>query len=593
MKFLFVPILIALLAGCNNATPLPLPNPIQTLPPAAPTEEARPLTGQPPVDAPVIAYNEIKEGVIDEPDAVDEWVFNAQAGDRVNVVLNGQFDSYLELYNPDGELVTSNDDSSSSLTAALFDVQLAKAGPYTIKVRGYDNDRGSYALALTGGHPTVGGGPLNSGESRSVMLSDQGYKWRYQGQQGTYLNIGIEGAGGVDSVLSLYGPNGDLLTSDDDSGGNLNPEIIDFALPTSGMYTVRAATIAGSGLVTLTLSASEQSSGGGPLAVGKGQLGALKPGREHRWTFTGKTGEIVNISLVSPEFDTFLELRSSQDAILAENDDGPDGTNALISSVALPTNDTYIVVVRSATGDTGGAYELTVKPVKVAPGGGPLTPDKPVQASLAPDQADSYTFSASAGTFVTLRVQSDQLDTYLELYNANEELLIGDDDSGGGLNAALLNFAIPADGEYRAVVKSARPESNQSGVYEILLTVAENVATAGRLESGQRETIELKAGQQDTWTFSAKEDDFVTIKMESDTLDTYLSLYDDRGELLYVNDDFFAKQAAVANFIVPKDGQYRVVARAYAPEEEGSYTISLEISDEEIPLNPSAPNANK
>jgi hypothetical protein len=74
--------------------------------------------------------------------------------------------------------------------------------------------------------------------------------------------------------------------------------------------------------------------------------------------------------------------------------------------------------------------------------------------------------------------------------------------------------------------------------------------------------------------------------MDSDTLDTYLSLYDSDGDLLYVNDDFFAKQAAIANFIVPETGEYRVVARAYSPEEAGSYRLSLQITAEELSLNP-------
>jgi hypothetical protein len=573
----------------GDTPPAELPNPRPTLPPPVqPTEPVKPLTDQLSADAPVINYNDIKEGVIDEPGAADEWVFNAQAGERVNVVLNSQFDSYLELYNPDGELIASNDDSGDNLTAALFDVALNKTGPYGIIVRGYDGSMGNYALALTGGHPTQGGGLLSNGESRNAVLSDQGYKWRYQGQQGAFFTIDVKGAPGIDSFLALYGPDGTLLVSDDDSGGNLNPEIIDVQLPVDGLYTVRAHTIGATGLITLTVNESAQSSGGGPLTMGKGQLGTLKAGREHRWTFAGEAGQIINVNMVSPEFDTFLELRNSQDVILAENDDGPNDTNALIGNFALPASDTYTVVARSLSNAEGGTYELTVKPVKVAPGGGPLTPDKPVQASLAPEQTDTYTFDAQADSFITVRVESAQLDTYLELFGPDDTLLVGDDDSGGGLNAALLDFPVPADGEYRVAVKSARPENNQGGVYDILLTVTDDIAAAGGLETGQSVTRELAAGQQDTWTFEATEDSFVTIKMESDTLDTYLSLYDESGELLYVNDDFFAKQAAIANFIVPETGVYRVIARAYSPEEEGSYTISLEITNEELPLTPTS-----
>jgi hypothetical protein len=70
-------------------------------------------------------------------------------------VLNSQFDNYLELFDPTGELIASNDDSGDNLNAALFDVLLNKTGQHVIKIRGYNGQTGPYAVALTGGHPTI------------------------------------------------------------------------------------------------------------------------------------------------------------------------------------------------------------------------------------------------------------------------------------------------------------------------------------------------------------------------------------------------------------------------------------------------------
>ncbi len=589
LSVLFAALLMAVMA-CNTATPTPrpaLPNPIPPQPTAPTAEAVKPLEGQPPpIDAPAIAYGEIKEGELTEPGTIDEWVFDASVGERVSIVLNSGFDSYLELLNAGGELVASNDDSGNSLAAALLDIQLNQTGPYIIRVRGHDDQTGSYALALTGGHPTVGGGLLGDQETRNVMLSEQGFKWRYNGQQGSFLSVKVEGASGVDSFLSVYGPDGKLLAMDDDSGQQLNPELIDVELPLDGAYVIRAHTINSTGLVTLTLNAEGQVSGGGPLPVGKAQAATLKPGREHRWEFAGQSGQVININMVSPDFDTFLELRDAQDMILAENDDGPDGTNSVISNVALPADGDYTVIARSLTGDSGGSYEITLKQVKVTAGGGPLTTDKAAQATLAPGQTDTWTFDAAADTFVTIKAESDQADTFIELYDPDGNLLTQDDDSGGNLNAAILDFPITQSGAYQVVVRDSRLDSEQGGVYQISLLVAEALDTSGQLESGQTTERDLAAGEQHTWTFSAPEDTFVSVRMESDTLDTYLSLYDDQGDLLYVNDDFFGKQAAISNFIVPATGEYRIVARAYSPEEAGSYRISLEISGEELPLNP-------
>jgi hypothetical protein len=270
---------------------------------------------------------------------------------------------------------------------------------------------------------------------------------------------------------------------------------------------------------------------------------------------------------------------------LAENDDGPDGTNALIDQVLLPADGIYTVLARSLTNEEGGDYEITLKQVKVAAGGGPLISEKPVLALLEPEEVDTWTFMVESGDYISVSVSSDQFDAYLELFGPDGELLTDDDDSGGGLNAALLDFSIREDGEYALAVSSSRPEDRQGGVYEVLLAVTDALEPTGELQDGQSVTRELKAGDQHTWTFSAEEDTYVTVRMLSDTLDTHLSLYDANGELLFLNDDFLGKQAVIANFLVPRTGEYRVVARAYSPSEAGNYTISFSTANEEQPVN--------
>jgi len=586
---IWIIVLLGLVPACSlgaNSAPQPAVTARATveLQPPATESTITPIESQatptPALDTPVITYNEIKEGQLTTPNQVDEWVFNGKAGERVNIVLNSRFDSYLELYAPNDEFIASNDDSGNNLNAALFDLQLKENGPHKILVRGYNNATGGYVLALTGGHPTIGGGPLTNGESRTVMLSQHGIKWQYQGQAGTYLTVSVDAEDLVDPSLALYGPDGTRLTEDDDSGGGLNPEIYEFELPTDGAYTVAASTADKTGMVTLNLKSSVQSSGGGPLPIDTTQAGTLKPGRTHRWSFSGQAGQIVTLSMNSADFDTFLELRNSQDIILAESDDSPEGTNALIELFALPANDTYTVVARSPSNQQGGDYNISLKQATVAAGGGSLVADTPAQALLAAGQADTWTFQAEAGSYVTVQVQSDLFDPYLELYGPGSTLLAEDDDSGGGLNAALPDYPIETDGEYQVVVRSARQDRNESGVYEILLTTTQDVDTTGQLTSGDTIEGSLSQGQQHTWTFEAGQGSTVTIRTESTTIDTYLALYDSAGELIAFNDDFQGTtNAVINNFAIPQDGEYRLVTRAYSDQEAGDYTLSIEIGN--------------
>ncbi len=601
MKVFYVSLLIlmlGLLSGCNlgsvsSAAPTATPRPTVALqaPELTPTQikpiESQP-TATPILDAPVIAYNDIKEGQLTAPSVANEWVFNAKAGDRVNIILNSQFDSYLEVFAPNGEFIAANDDSGNTLNAALFDLQLKQSGPHTIVIHGFDGAIGGYALALTGGHPTIGGGIVADGDSRTVMLPKQGFKWRYQGRQGAYLTAAIKAQEQVDSRLSLYGPDGNLLAGDDDSGGNLNPEIYEFPLPVDGTYTLQAKAVANTGLVTLNVNSSAQSSGGGPIAMGETRRGTLKPGRSHRWSFTGQTGQIITLNMTSPDFDAFFELRNSQDVILTENFDSQNDAVSTVNLLfPLPADDTYTVLARGLYNDEGGDYDISLKLVDVAPGGGPLVPQTPTQALLSPGQTNAWTFEAAAGTFIAVTVQSDQFDAYIELYGPDDTPLTQDNDSGGGLNAALLDFPITESGKYRLAVKSARTDKNEGGVYEILLTLTESLEFTGRLESGQSQTSAVSKGEQHTWVFEAETGAFITVQMDSDVLDTYLALYDDSGELLTLNDDFSGTNAAIANFVIPEDGRYRIIARPYSAEQEGGYTITLQITDEALSINPS------
>ena len=57
----------------------------------------------------------------------------------------------------------------------------------------------------------------------------------------------------MDLFLELLGPDGGFLIDDDDSGGDFNAAIVDFALPMDGHYTIRVDSVAAPGPYSLTL----------------------------------------------------------------------------------------------------------------------------------------------------------------------------------------------------------------------------------------------------------------------------------------------------------------------------------------------------
>jgi hypothetical protein len=70
-----------------------------------------------------------------------------------------------------------------------------------------------------------------------------------------------------------------------------------------------------------------------------------------------------------------------------------------------------------------------------------------------------YSFYASAGDRVTISLESDDFDTYLELRDEDGNVLITNDDGGDGLNSLIEDFNIPSSGEYLIVVRGYRASS--------------------------------------------------------------------------------------------------------------------------------------
>lgn len=77
-----------------------------------------------------------------------------------------------------------------------------------------------------------------------------------------------------------------------------------------------------------------------------------------------KEGESVAIDLASDSFDAILTLLAEDGSIVAENDDGPDGSNNALLFTRIAKTGRYIVRVR-AFGETGvGNFTLKVTRLK-------------------------------------------------------------------------------------------------------------------------------------------------------------------------------------------------------------------------------------
>jgi serine protease Do len=194
------------------------------------------------------------------------------------------------------------------------------------------------------------------------------------------------------------------------------------------------------------------------------------------WRFEGVAGQIVQIDLISTDFDAFAILTDAGGTKLADNDDGGGGTNARII-FTLPASGTYRVLANSLVRGRYGRYTLRVHNIGMASSAGvtggmlPNTVGQILRGQTMSGQLSAtdpklsdgsvfqaWTFIGRAGESIQVDVMSSDFDAYAIIQDGNGVKLAADDDGGGGTNARIV-FTLPYSGAYRFIANTYRQGS--------------------------------------------------------------------------------------------------------------------------------------
>jgi len=230
---------------------IPAPGPDQYEPDDAPGQ-ARPLVP----DAPPQSHSFHTGGDQD-------WLsltVNGTTG--VRVFTTGPCDTYITLLGPNGQTVLAQDDDSGGQGNAAITYTLMDAGTYYVRVRPYDDKAGlcdNYQLAATLVTPTLPDAfepddsaaqakqlPLNgSPQERSLHVAgDLDWVWF---QLNANDRIFLTTTGSCDTVITLFGADGQTtLAEDDDSGEGANAALLTTVRDT-GRYYARVRLFGGQG----------------------------------------------------------------------------------------------------------------------------------------------------------------------------------------------------------------------------------------------------------------------------------------------------------------------------------------------------------
>jgi hypothetical protein len=292
------------------------------------------------------------------------------------------------------------------------------------------------------------------------------------------------------SVARPVGPLTDILATDDDGGEGTDARLR-FRAPADGRYFLIAQSLStdGTGSFRLAMERLPEAPPARPrpIALGAqvtGTLGEQSPlldddRRFDLYTFQGRAGQRVVITMRSSDFDSYLYLLApgGDETILATDDDSGGGLDARIRST-LPSNGEFRIRAASLGSWAEGAYVLEVREndqLPTAPR--PILPGQTVEGALADfdEQLDrgafvhQWTYSARAGERLRISMSSHDFDTYLifgRMVNGVFEAIAEDDDGGDGTDS-LIETTVAQAGQY--VIRALSFSQGRTGTYTLRL----------------------------------------------------------------------------------------------------------------------------
>jgi len=196
------------------------------------------------------ADGDYREGVLSPAGDRDWYRLELAEGQAVRIALSNaqmdDFDPMVVLYDSSGQELTRDDDGGEGLNSWL-EFQARASGVYYVEARGFADDAvGRYALMLSPGEisDTADTNEMLSpnGDGRLSTIGEAGdVDWfAIELIEGRPYRFTVEGAGETplaDPVLTLFGPSGEQVATDDDGGAGANP-YLSYASPTGGPHFV-------------------------------------------------------------------------------------------------------------------------------------------------------------------------------------------------------------------------------------------------------------------------------------------------------------------------------------------------------------------
>ena len=410
-------------------------------------------------------------------------------------------------------------------------------GDYLVTVSGINGATNDYKLALiidihgdtpdTATAVSIG----DTIESYIDFIGDSDF-FALEGEKGQRIDVTVTTKdSNLDSLLVVYGPDGELFAKSDDVLPTIGPEPmpelnprgidsrVNAELPTDGTYLFAVSNIALPNLnapfgglsysYTLTIGGKTDdhaACGSGDetsltfdepitgVITLSGDPASREPHDSDGFRFVASTGTVIALSVeIEPTerevifFVTQLSLLDASGESLVSTRGNPNGLEVRIDGFLIPADGEYCVDVAGFIGGAIGStytYTLTLSEgelpdddhegLKGAPT--PLTAGVPVEGAISfVGDADAFQFMATRGQIITLAVDGQPATPLsrfvLSLYNSDLQLLAEAPLFVESIDSMLEGFEIPADGIYYSEIRDMFGGGEGQFTYTLTLTI--------------------------------------------------------------------------------------------------------------------------
>ncbi len=438
-----------------------------------------------PTTATPLRFSETTEGYLDANTPQSVFVLDGRRGEYIRasvLTVEGTLQPTLTIVRSNGEIITSGFDGLPN-------------GVYFPSLQLPASDRYFFVVARFGGLLGDTQGRFQLEAERLGVSSESGSSLRYddivintidstvpqhyysfQAQRGDILNIEMQRtSGNLDPYLQVVNADHALIASSDDVLGSttLDAEVNGLVIPTDGTYVIVATRYGekngeSEGTFVLTLQESDTSGLGNTPSTAADldydtplteQISAQNYEKFYR--FYAEQDDIIEVRMerLDGTLDPYLELLNAGLQTIAVDDDGGAGKNAQLTDFRVLASGLYYLRAtrfEQSQGSGTGQFRLTLQKKRSAFEGVPedaqrLLYGTTITGTINDDTPDAlYAFWGEQGDTITVSMTrgDGNLDPLLGLYNSDLERLLLDDDSGGGQNARLERFTLPATGIY-------------------------------------------------------------------------------------------------------------------------------------------------